>query len=148
MINHKLARLALRTRLLTLSQLPAARAWENVDFTPTEGADYVEENYVPGTAPVLRTTMAQGGTVEETGLYVVKWYTVAGAGIGTIDDGVTALLALFAPGTVITISDGSVLHIRGDVGPSRSQLLQATEGYAVVTVTLPWIARTINAVAA
>jgi hypothetical protein len=145
-INHTAAQLALRSRLLTVAGLPAARAWENKNYTAIPGTPYVADSYVPGTNSLI-TFPANNGTVEETGLYVVQWYGVADSGIGTIRAGVQAILAAFAPGTVVTSTTGDVIRVRTDVGPMAGQLMPMDAGFAVCTVKIPWRARSQNAIA-
>lgn len=132
-VNHHAVHMALRARAIPV--LPAMRERENVAFTPTEGVQFVEEDYVPATTTLLG--LVRGGTVEVTALYVLRWYVPAGTGVKALNDGITALLALFEPGTGITASDGTIVRVRGDIGPSRSQITNPTPGWAVSTIAIP-----------
>lgn len=144
MINHALAQKALRTRLLTLSSLPAGRAWENVSFTPTIGAEYITEQYVPGTVTGL-TAPIRNGVIEDTGLYVITFYSPDDTGYSSLSAKVSALLALFSPGTTVTLDDGITLTVRSDVGPKRGQFLRA-DTWMTCPVTIPWRAYTTNSI--
>jgi hypothetical protein len=127
--------------------LPAARAWENKNYTATPGAPYIADSYVPATMALI-SLPASNGVVEETGLYVVQWFGLADSGIGAIRAGVQAILAAFAPGTSITSTTGDVLRVRTDVGPTAGQIIPMDNGWSVVTVRIPWRARSQNAIAA
>jgi hypothetical protein len=132
-INHHAVHLALRNRVL--SALPTGRAWENVAFTPTPGQPFVEEDYVPATSSLLG--LLRGGTVEDTGMYILRWYGVAGQGAGAMNTGIAAVLALVKPGDTITATDGTVVHIRGDVAPTRGQIMNI-DGWAMAPITIPF----------
>jgi hypothetical protein len=141
-INHQAVQLALRNQ--AIPALPALREWENVAFTPTAGQPFVEEDYVPAGSTLRGLVLA--GMVEDTALYVIRWYGLAGQGTKAINDGITALLARFAPGTAILASDGSIVRVRGDVAPIRSQITNTDDGaWAVTTVTIPVRVFTQNA---
>lgn len=43
---------ALRTRILAVPGIPTQRAWENVNFTPTNGTSYLEDAWLGGTEQV------------------------------------------------------------------------------------------------
>lgn len=147
MINNKLARLAFRARVQTLVGLPTLRILENIKNTPVVGTNWVEENYVPGTS-TLYAGPAQGGLVEETGLSIWKWYEPENTGAVILDTGTDALMALFTPGTTMALSDGTTVRVRTDTSVKKSQILPDGKGWAVCTVTIPWIAYTNNLVAA
>lgn len=133
MIDHHKVHMALRNR--ALPALPAGREWENIAFTPTPGVPFVEEDYVPGTSALIAGHRSRG-TVEDTALYVLRWYGVAGQGTATMNSGITSLLALFPPGQTITASDGTVVRVRGDMAPNRGQIINV-EGWAMAPVTIP-----------
>lgn len=126
--------------------VPALRAWENVALRPTSGQHYIEESYVPGTSK-LWTFRAQGGQCEETGLYVLRWYGLSGHGPDGLRACVDALKALFAPGTSFTIT-GGIIRVRTDIGPWAGEIRRLDGGWAVVTLTIPWLARSTNVIAA
>lgn len=141
-INHTAVLLALRNVALSLASLPADRAWTNIPFTPTPGAAYIEEDYAPSTSTLL-SGPSKGGVGEDTGLYVIRWYAVAGQGLAA-GSAVDALLALYPKGASIPASDGSVVRVRGDVGPWRSGFTNVPGGWAVATVTIPFRVFTTN----
>lgn len=136
MLSHRAVLLALRAHAKAAPAVtPAAWAHENTPFTPTTGVAYVEEDYVPGPAS-LRTLAGPGGVVEAEPLYVLRWLDKAGNGVAILD-GVSALLARFAPGTAITAADGTVVRVRGDTAPYASAVTNPEAGWAMVVVTIP-----------
>lgn len=133
------------SRVITTG-LPFDRAWENKAFEPTSGRPYVEEDFAPATSELI-SVPANGGSLEETGLYVLKVYGVANTGLGAIHKTVDALKLLFTPGTTIT-SGSDQIRVRGDVGPFAGQMIPQGDSWTVRTLTIPWRARTTNAIAA
>ena len=131
-------------RTLTVG-LPALRAYDNRDFTPVAGRPFVETELVPATM-TLRTGPAQGGTVVQTGLFVVRWYGLANTGALGIRKAVDALGALFTPMTALTAGANTV-RVREDVGPFASSISQRPGGWAVSTLTIPWRAFSANTIA-
>lgn len=146
MIDHEAGHLALRTQLVAISGLPSARAWENKDFTPTAGTPYIADQYVPATHRLL-TTMAQGGSAVETGLYVIQWFGLKGSGISAIRTGAAAILAAFAPGSSFATTAGDTIRVRTDTAPVPGQILPLDKGWAVCTTKIPWQAYSHNVVA-
>lgn len=141
-LNHDAVHLALR--LQSKPALPAARAYENVAFTPTSGVEYVEDEFVP-TPPLLLSATARGGRVRHDGLYVIRWFGIAGTATSQIRASADAVLALFPPGSTITATDGTAVHILGrPIAPGQSQINLAVPGRAVVTITIPWWAQSLN----
>lgn len=122
--------------------LPSARAWENIDFTPTAGAWYVEEDYLPG--PAAQVTLGNYGQVETFPTYVLKLYGPSKVGVGALYALADAVLDAFVPRTAMTLSTGDTLVVRTDPAPFRGQLLQADGGWAVVSVTVPCRSRSPN----
>jgi hypothetical protein len=125
------------------TKLPTKRGWENVTLTPIAGQPYVELDYVPATTQLLSIPNV-GGTVEETGLAVLRWYGLANAGLLDLTRAAQAVLALFKPGQTLTLSDGSALRWRENPGPFRGQARADAPGWAVITVTIPWRLYTTN----
>lgn len=126
--------------------LPALRAWENVTLIPITGRPYFEEDFVPATSELL-TMPSQGGTVEETGLYVLKIYGLSNTGISALRKTVDALKRLFAPGTVLTAGTDTV-RMRADVATQTGQILPLEGGWSVLVLTIPWRATSLNVIAA
>lgn len=146
MLNNKLCQLAFRNRVLTVTGLPTLHAMENVQFKPVVGQSWLEENYVPATG-TLFSGPASGGMVEETGLSIWKWYEPDNTGFVTISNGTDAILALFTPGTTLSLSDGTTVRVRGDAIPRPGQILPDGKGWVYRQVTIPWRAYTTNTIA-
>lgn len=124
--------------------LPELRAWENIAFTPETGRPYVTEQYLPG--PTLKETLGTFAELELRPMYVVTIYAVANRGLAAAAKYADALLALFAPGTTVTATNGDTLRVRNDVGPFRGQLLHDSPGWALIPVTIPLRVRSTNSV--
>ncbi len=124
--------------------LPSDRAWEGVQFTPTEGKPYVGEQYIPG--PSSQVTMGPLGDIEFTGLYQLQVNVPANSGISADGKYADKILNLFPPRTAITLSTGDVLRVRSDVNPYRGQRLYPSPGWAVIPITIPFRLRTANSI--
>lgn len=131
-------------RTLSVS-VPAGRSWENVDFTPSTGSPYISEQFVPAASRLIG--VASGGTVEETGLYVVTYYGLANYGFGAIRRVIDAYKARFAPGTSIAVGSANV-RVRGDTSVYSGQIIPLDDGYASCQLTIPWRAWTQNTITA
>lgn len=94
MSASKAIRAALRTQLLTVGTLPAARAWENKGFKPTHGTAYVEEALIPASRRPAST-----GMIEQRGIFQVTLVVPANDGTMAHEDIIDAILAAFAPTT-------------------------------------------------
>jgi hypothetical protein len=140
-LNHDAVHMALRLR--AKPALPTAKAYENVTFTPPSGAPYAEEDFAPGTSRLVSAT-ASGGMVEDTGLYVIRWYGLSGEATATMSQAITALLALFPPGSFLTATDGTIVRIQGTFAPRRSQITNPIAGRALSTITIPWLVNWFN----
>lgn len=127
--------------------LPQGRALDNKVFAPKPGRPYIEEDFVPG-GHALIGYPSQGSRNEETGLYVVKWYGLEGKGGGGIRRSVDKLRALFAPGTVLSLGDGTVVRMSRNAAAVAGQILPQGDGWAVCTVSIPWRADSTNVIAA
>jgi len=122
--------------------LPALRAWENLDFEPTTGRPFVEEDYLPG--PVAQVTLGALAQIETLPQYVVKFYGLRNTGPAALYRMADAALALFAPRTGLTLPTGDVVTVRTNPAPYRSQLIPSEPGWAVCVVTVPCRARSVN----
>ena len=126
--------------------LPALRVEENRDpgqGQPVTGVPYVLEQYIPG--PMSRYTSGPLGRLNAEPQYAVHVYIKSNTGFLAAAKYADALLTLFAPGVTVTLTNGDVVRVRGDVGPFRGQLMQDT-GWCVVPVTIPLRIDTTNAV--
>jgi hypothetical protein len=140
MINHSAVLLACRAKLATLSGGVPDVASENIPFTPDPTAAYFEEQYVPG--PMRKETISPTGENEVRPLYIL--HVKVPQNVGTLDAWgyANALLALFKPGTGLTVTDHTVT-VRGDPAPFAGQL-RIVDSFAVVTVTVPLRVRVVN----
>ena len=138
--------LALRAQMLKCDSLPSSanRVYGNITYQPTQGTEYIEEDYVPATSTLQG--LVSGGLVEDTGLYVIRWYGVANTGERDLNNSVDSLLALFPPGSSLPLADGSglVVRIRGDLAPYRGQMLPVKPGFVMITTKIPYRVLSIN----
>ena len=132
--------LALRAQMLKCDSIPPAadRVYGNMAYQPTQGREYIEEDYAPGTSTLKG--LVEGGTVEDTGLYMIRWYGIANTGEKTLNDKVDSLLALFPAGSYLPLAYGSglLVRIRGDAAPYRGQLRATKPGFVMILVTIPY----------
>jgi hypothetical protein len=146
-LGGRTAQKAAAGRTLSVA-LPSLVTYENgPPFEPVQGRHYVETELLEQPSELL-SFPAQGGTREDRGLYVVRWYGVAGTGVLGLGRCVDAVKALFAIGTVFAAGDGSVVRVRGDTGPSASQVQNRPAGFALIAVSIPWRRYAANAITA
>jgi hypothetical protein len=131
------------TRTLTVG-VPAGRAWENVEYEPTEGTPWLEEIYLPG--PMRRETLGATAQLEVLPQYLPRIYVPAGSGPDAARKYADAILTLFAPSTQLTLASGDTMRVRGDIAPFVGQLTQVAPGFAVVPITVPLRLRTTNSI--
>ncbi len=134
-VNYTPIELALRARLLATPGLPAARAWENVAYTPTVGVPYVEEQFDPGNAFVPEVGI--GARREARPIYAVIVYVPQGTGISAGDTIADAILNQFPPGLVLTCGDGTQLCVSSSPAPSKGTRRYDRTGWAATAVTIP-----------
>jgi hypothetical protein len=130
------------TRTLSVD-LPQYRAWENVRFTPTTTAPWVQETYLPGPMSVIESGSL--ATLEVLPQYVVQVAVPQNMGMDVSRAYTDALLTLFAPGTRITVSGATVI-VRENPAPYVGQLIRDDQGFAVAPVTIPLRLTTANTV--
>lgn len=126
--------------------LPAYRELENVAFDPPATAAYVSEDFVP-TGGDLHTFPAQGGTVLDDGIYVLRWYGERNAGTKAMNAGIQAVLDLVPVGYAITATGGTVVRIGTRLPPNRTPWrgkiqTDPSNGRPVATITIPWWTQT------
>ena len=130
--------------------LPRDRRWEMQKIQPpTDIAPYIEEEWVPR-PPWQQSFPAQGGTLNEYGLWVVRWYGLHDYDVHAIRRSVDAFLALFTPGTTITAGDHTLRvqgMSRGEPSPFAGQILRSGS-HAVCAINIPLWAMTTNTIAA
>jgi hypothetical protein len=124
--------------------LPASRAWENVDYTPTTGVPWVEEQYTPG--PVQQIGAHSQGDVYAWPMYFVTFYAPSNMGVGALDGYAGAALALFPPGQPLALTGGDGLVVRRNPAPYAGQIMFPMAGWAAVQVTLPLWLQTHNSI--
>lgn len=125
--------------------LPAGRALENMVFDPPDGIPWVEEQYIPGPQYLYGISALSRHFVEP--MYNVKVHVPSDVGTRAAHAYATALLNLFPPSLVLTaLPNGDVLKVRGDVGPSRGQLLHSLPGFVVVPITIPFRLSSVNSI--
>lgn len=131
--------------------LPMLREFDNTEVKRVAGVPFIRDAFVPA-GTHLATYPADGGQVEDSGLYVVTWFGLAGQGTGAILRGTGALLRRFAPGTPMTMSDGNIVRVRGESPseprPQGGQITPIDGGWAYRQVQIPWRARSRNTIAA
>lgn len=130
-------------RTLTVG-LPASRSWENVEFTPTTGTPYVEEQYVPG--PTALEAFGPNGMIVARPMYVLHVYVKSNTGISGDGKYADKLITLFAPGTAITLASGDDFSVRADAGPYRGQRTNPATGWSMVPVNVPLEVITSNSI--
>lgn len=102
-------RAAFRTRLLTVTGLPAV-AWENRNFTPPNNAAWIEERLLP--APSKYAAFGgngiSNGTIKHSGIYQITLIVPAGSDTKAAETLVDTLVSLFRPGVRLTLSTGEI----------------------------------------
>ena len=132
-------------RVITVG-VPFLRAYEETIFSPVAGFPYLEEDFVPTTYRVT-TVPADNGYAEDRGLYVVKLFGLAGKGLG-IRRYADAILARFTPGTEFVLASSSTLRIPMENGPTAGQITPIEGGWSYVVIEIPYLADSLNTVAA
>jgi hypothetical protein len=125
---------------------PALRGYDNTRVEPITGRHYVETELVPAPTRLL-TFPADGGTREDTGIFVVRWYGIADTGAKGLRQCLDALSALFRPGSTLPAGTDTV-RVRADSGPFASTITQRPGGFALVVFTIPWRVYRANSLAA
>lgn len=116
---------------------PELAAYENLIFRGrVVKRPYWEEAYVPS-PPTMRSMPAAGGLMEESGLYVIRWYGVADVGSKALATQADKVLRLFKPGLSLLLADGYSVRVL-EQGPYRGQIREDEPGWSVVVVTVPW----------
>ena len=76
--------------------------------------------------------------MEETGLYILRWYARQGDGAASLRKPATAMLTLFKPGTTVTVAGANALYVGKDPAPWAGAIRSDGGGWSVITVTIPW----------
>lgn len=101
---------ALRSRLLTVSSLPADHAWENDGFTPTSGVPYVSETLVP-----VSQRPVSAGLTELVATWQLTLAVPSGDGVAGAEDIIDDILAAFPPEADV---GGSCRVVRSERSPA------------------------------
>lgn len=123
--------------------LPELRKWDNVEFAPPVGRVYLEEEFVEGTSTV-RSLPADGGVLDDTGLYLLRWYGLANTGMRSLRDPMKALRKLFKPNTTLPLSDGTTVRVRTDSSPTVSGIRPGAPGWSMISIAIPWRLLSLN----
>jgi hypothetical protein len=125
--------------------LPSQQVWENRVFTPTTGAPYVEEQYIPG--PKSLDSIGPNGIVTLEPMYSPRIYVPSNTNIGADGRYADAIEALFAPRTLIPLPTGELLYVRGTPAPFRGQRApSAAAGWSCIPITIPCRVQTTNTI--
>lgn len=137
---HSDIRSALRAQLLTTPGLPAAQAWENVRFEPTEGRAYFREKLLPnGSTP---QTIGDRIRIRHDVLYQVDFFFPLDKGAKAAEGLADALVqATFFPSLVVS-ANGQTVTVKA---AQRAASLQRDTWYQV-PVTISAYAFTLNPV--
>lgn len=130
-------------RSLTVG-LPSRRSYRNLPFTPVPGFPYVAELYTPG--PSRRISVGPNGVVEALPIYSLNLAVPQNTETLAAERYIDALLAHFAIGQVLALGNGDFARVRGDAGPTPSQIQNDVPGWAIAPLTVPLRLRTTNAI--
>jgi hypothetical protein len=95
-------RAALRSTLVGIGTLPAARAWENIEAGPGPTTPSVEEAMIP-----VEERPASVGFIEQIGIYQITLVYPLRAGTKAAEDIIDDILAAFRPAS----SHGGVVRV-------------------------------------
>jgi hypothetical protein len=115
---HADLRAAVRTRLQTLSGLPAV-AWEGKDFMPTKGTPWVTETLTPVSSIVRATGL--GGTIAHTVIATFTLHYPGNKGTLDIDTMTGSLLEHFRPGTGLVYGGASAIVQQSEPAPLQQE---------------------------
>jgi hypothetical protein len=128
-VAHERARRPHGAPRQALPALPAARKWENDALTPTSGVEYVEEDR--SCPPGGRLYGARvGGTVMDEGLYSSRWWGSPVAARRRSRRRSARCSTASRPAPAIAASDGSVVRVKGDVIPWRTEITNPSDSPA------------------
>jgi hypothetical protein len=120
-----------------LASTPVDVVYDNVDYEPKAFVPFLEATLIGQPSRQL-TFPANGGVREDMGIYVLRWWHVAGLGSLVARRCADAVMTLFAPGTVLVGIGGGQVRVSGDPGPFASELTRAAAGHVLQTITIPW----------
>lgn len=128
--------------------LPTKRHWEGRDFVaPTESngihAPFVDEQLLPG--PTRQLTTGPTATLQADPQYQLTFAVAKNRGHEALERYVDAVIELFYPSRAITLDSGDVIHVRGDTGPYRGQIMDLEPSWKIIPVSFPLRLLTSNA---
>jgi hypothetical protein len=149
-VNFYEIHLGCRERLEMVGELPAWRAWENVEnvSSPPIDEDHVVEEFVPASSRLIDGPAANG-TIETLGLYLVTVFGLKNRGDDNIRTIVNGVLAKFAHGLSFTLPSGARFHVRSgnnEPGPMPGQILPSKANKSRCQITIPWRVHSINSI--
>lgn len=131
--------------------VPGLREFDNTEVARVAVVPYIRDLFV-SSGNHLVTFPANQGQAEDSGLYVVTLFGLAGKGSAAILRASGAILQRFSPGTAMTMTDGNVVRVRGesqsDPRPQGGQIIPIDGGWAYRQLQIPWRARSRNTIAA
>lgn len=115
--------------------LPTLRGWENIAIDPAAEVPYVLEQYLPGGSS--KQTLGSLGEVEAVPVYAAQFHAMHNVGADALSRYADAVCAHFAVGTTLTLTNGDIARVRGDVGPAVSPLfIDGDRASVTVSVSL------------
>lgn len=107
-ISNKAIRKQFRTKLVSVPGIPGAgnRAWENINFAPTEGTPWIRETLIPGDE-----RLSANDEVEATGFCQIDYFVPIGSGTFAAQNVADAIKNAFKPATVL----GGLVRIQRSV---------------------------------
>lgn len=125
-------RAALENKLANTSNLPSGIAYENVSFSPTTGASYLQTNFLP----TLRRPAVRGLNPQQRydGVFVVTAYTPEGNGPAAADALANTILEAFEATTKISYSGDETITVSIDYAERQQGFLDAPWYYVPINI--------------
>lgn len=115
--------------------MPQAMKQENQAYAPVAWVPWVAENYLHGA--FSKPGLGARGRVAGQPLYLLRFHLPLDVGADGMDAYMDALISHFAPSTPFTCTNGDVVRVRGDVGPTASPAARLGDRWiSTLTVSL------------